>query len=144
VEIRVFREDASGARTDTGGVTVAGTPVQIGVRAKGYVVRDVKIRLSYRVESGRMHTYVVKLGEGTRFADGQERRSIRQQIADLEALRNPGSGGGAPVAMRRPDGVETYGEVVSVRAQEVSYKGEQGNASTGWVAVLQVREAAYS
>jgi hypothetical protein len=107
-------------------------------------VRDVKIRLSYRVESGRMHTYVVKLGEGTRFADGQERRSIRQQIADLEALRNPGSGGGAPVAMRRPDGVETYGEVVSVRAQEVSYKGEQGNASTGWVAVLQVREAAYS
>lgn len=44
VEIRVFREEASGARTDTGGVTVTGTPVQVGVRAKGYVVRDVKIR----------------------------------------------------------------------------------------------------
>ncbi len=44
VEIRVFREEADGKRTDTGGVTVAGTAVQVGVRAKGYVVRDVKIR----------------------------------------------------------------------------------------------------
>lgn len=44
VEIRIFEEDADGKRTALNGVSVAGAPIQVGVRAKGYVIRDVKIR----------------------------------------------------------------------------------------------------
>ena len=44
VEIRIFQEDADGKRTDLKGATVLGTPIQVGVRAPGYVVREIKIR----------------------------------------------------------------------------------------------------
>jgi len=44
VEIRIFREDADGTRTDLKGAAVAGSPVQIGVRAPGYQVREIKLR----------------------------------------------------------------------------------------------------
>lgn len=107
-------------------------------------IRDVKIRLAYRVESGRMHTFVVRLDEGTRFADGQERRTIPQQIADLEALRNPDAGDGAPIDIRLPDGSAVHGEIVSVQASEVDFKGQNANVVPGWVAVVRIREAAYS
>ena len=44
VEVRIFEQDAEGQRTDLKGVSVAGTPFQVGVRAPGYVVRTVKVR----------------------------------------------------------------------------------------------------
>ncbi len=108
-----------------------------------HIYPGVKIRGAYRAESGRLHTYVVRLDEGARFADGMERRTVRQQIAALEALRDPGAGSGAPVDMRRPDGVETHGEVISVQAQEVDFKGQNASVRPGWIAVVRVREMPY-
>lgn len=106
-----------------------------------HVYPGVKIRGSYRVESGRVHTFVVRLDEKVRFADGEEMRTTAQQIADLEALRSPGDT--EPTDMRRPDGFETHGELISLQVHEVAYKGQNAGTRPGAVAVLRVREAPY-
>lgn len=84
-----------------------------------YTIRGTKLRAAVRsLRTDRLSCVLVLRGQGTRPDTSRERRTVKEQVADLRALDAPNT---APVAYRDIDNMEGYLTVESVLIREVDW-----------------------